>query len=193
MVKNLKTAVLAAVVTLVITGIVYPLAVTGAAKILFPTQAKGSLVTGENGKVVGSALLGQTFTSPGYFHPRPSAAGQGYDATASGGSNLGPASQKLHDRVKADAERLRAENPDAHGDIPADLVAASGSGLDPHISPEAARWQVARVAKARGIEPERVEALVETNTEGRTLGFLGEPRVNVLLLNMALDKRFGRL
>jgi K+-transporting ATPase ATPase C chain len=158
------------------------------AQVLFPHQANGSLVT-VNGKVVGSALIGQSFTKPEYFHGRPSAAGNnGYDATSSGGSNLGPTNQKLVDRVKADAEKFRTENPTYTGPIPADLLTSSGSGLDPHISPASAQAQVARVAKARGVTPDRIGELVARHTEGRQWGLLGEPRVNVLLLNVDLDQ-----
>jgi K+-transporting ATPase ATPase C chain len=192
MVSNLVTALRACVVTLVLTGLLYPLAVTGVAQLLFPTEAHGSLVKDEQGRVVGSALIAQGFTRAGYFQPRPSAAGNGYDGAASSGSNLGPTSRKLRDRVAAEAERLRGENPDAPGPVPAELVTASASGLDPHLSPEAVRWQVPRVAKARGVAPERVLALLDSHVEGRTLGVLGEPRVNVLLLNLAMDRQFGR-
>ncbi|AGC41513.1 K+-transporting ATPase subunit C [Myxococcus stipitatus DSM 14675] len=193
MVSTLVTALRACVVTLVLTGVLYPLAVTGVAQLLFPSEAQGSLVRDEKGQVVGSALLAQGFTRGGYFQPRPSAAGAGYDAAASSGSNLGPTSLKLKDRATSEAERLRRENPEAPGAVPGELVTASGSGLDPHLSPEAARWQAPRVAKARGVAPERVLAVVASHVEGRTLGVLGEPRVNVLLLNLALDRQFGRL
>ncbi len=193
MVSALVTALRASIVTLVLTGVLYPLAVTGVAQLLFSHEANGSLVTDERGQVVGSALLSQGFTQPGYFQPRPSAAGNGYDATASSGSNFGPTSQKLRDRAVADAERLRKENPDAQGLVPAELVTTSASGLDPHLSPEAARWQAPRVAKARGVSIERVLTVVDTFVEGRTLGVLGEPRVNVLTLNLALDRQFGRV
>jgi K+-transporting ATPase ATPase C chain len=193
MLSALVTALRASLVTLVLTGVLYPLAVTGGAQLLFSHEANGSLVTDERGQVVGSALLAQGFIQPGYFQPRSSAAGNGYDATASSGSNLGPTSQKLRDRAVADAERLRQENPDAQGPVPAELVTTSASGLDPHLSPESARWQAPRVAKARGVAVERILTVLDTFIEGRTLGVLGEPRVNVLALNLALDRQFGRV
>jgi len=173
----------------ILLGIAYPLAVTGICQIVFPHQANGSLITQGN-TVIGSELIGQNFSKPEYFHPRPSAAGDGYDATSSSPSNLGPTNQKLIDRVKADAAKFHKENPDYTGAIPADLLTASGSGLDPHISPASAAAQADRVAKARRISPESLQALIDAHTEGRDLGFLGEPRVNVLLLNLALDKQY---
>jgi K+-transporting ATPase ATPase C chain len=188
----LLPAVRATLVTLVLTGLLYPLFLTGLAKTLFPGRAEGSFVADETGRVVGSELIAQGFATAAYFQPRPSAAGdKGYDATASSGSNLGPTSKKLRDRAAADVERLRKENPEAPGPVPVELVTASGSGLDPHISPAAALWQVPRVARARGVSQARVRALVEERVEGRDLGILGEPRVNVLLLDLALDQRFG--
>ncbi len=175
----------------VLTGLIYPGIVTGLCQMLFPNQASGSLIS-KDGRVIGSSLIGQNFTKPEYFQPRPSAAGSGYDAAGSGGSNLGPTSQKLVDRVKASAEKFRKENPDFTGTIPADLLTASGSGLDPHLSPDSADAQVERVAKARGVSTQEIRALITQLTEPRDLGFLGEPRVNVLRLNEALDAKYGR-
>jgi len=175
----------------VLTGLIYPGIVTGLCQMLFPKQANGSLEY-KDGKLIGSTLIGQSFTKPEYFQPRPSAAGNGYDATASGGSNLGPTSQKLIDRVKASADKFRKDNPDFTGTIPADLLTASGSGLDPHLSPESADSQVERIAIARGASVQDIRSLVAQFTEGRDLGFLGEPRVNVLRLNETLDARYTR-
>ena len=173
----------------VLCGLVYPLAITGICQVVFPHQANGSLLD-VNGKPVGSELIAQGFAKPEYFHPRLSLAGNGYDATASGGSNYGPTNKKLVDRVQASVEQFRKDNPGYHGPIPADLVTASASGLDPHISPGSAMAQVARVAGARGISADRLSALVASFTEGPTFGLLGEPRVNVLKLNLALDRQF---
>jgi len=186
-------AIRTTIVTLVLTGLIYPFVMTGVAQVLLPWRANGSLLTDEKGGVIGSELIAQGFANPAYLQPRPSAAGEkGYDAGNSSGSNLGPTSKKLQDRIKEDLKRLKEENPDASDPVPSDLVTASGSGLDPHLSPQGALWQVPRVAKARGIAAERVKAVVDSNVEGRTFGILGEPRVNVLLVNLALDRQFGR-
>ncbi len=191
--KTLVVGLRVAAVTLILTGILYPLASTGLAQLLFPHAANGSLVTDDKGNVIGSELIGQGFGKAYYFQPRPSAAGdKGYDATASTGSNFGTTSKKLRDRVDAEIARLHKENPDAPSDVPSDLVTASASGLDPHISPEAARWQIPRVAKARGVAADRVRTVLESQIEGRDVGFIGEARVNVLELNLALDRQFGR-
>lgn len=187
--KNLLTAVLMTTVTTVLLGLIYPLVVTGLAQVIFPAQANGSLIKSPDGTVIGSHLIGQSFSSPGYFRSRPSAAGaNGYDAAASSGSNLGPTNQKLAARVKADVEKLQAENPGQP--VPIDLVTTSGSGLDPHISPAAAEFQVARVARERGISEEHLRQIVSTHTAGRQFGFLGEPAVNVLELNLDLDRAY---
>lgn len=189
--RELAVALRMTVATLLLTGVAYPLAVTGLAQVFFPHQAGGSLVTVE-GRTVGSSLIGQSFKNPAYFQGRPSAAGSdGYDAAGSSGSNLGPTSKKLRDRVAGDLQRLRAENPRAPGPVPVELVTTSASGLDPHLSPDAAAWQVPRVAAARGVSPDTIEAVLHRHVEGRTLGFLGEPRVNVLLLNLDLDRSLG--
>ena len=186
-------AIRTTIVTLVLTGLIYPFVMTGLSQVLFPWRANGSLVTDEKGQVVGSELIAQGFANPAYFQPRPSAAGEkGYDATSSGGSNLGPTSKKLQDRINDDLKRLKSENSEATGPIPAELVTTSASGLDPHLSPDAMLWQVPRVAKSRGVSPDRVKAVVDSSVEGRTFGILGEPRVNVLLVNLALDRQFGK-
>ena len=174
----------------ILLGVIYPLAITGISQVIFSHQANGSLVTA-GGKLVGSEIIGQNFTRPEYFQPRPSAAGSdGYDATSSAGSNYGPTNQKLIERVKASVEKFRKENPDYHGPIPADLLTTSASGLDPHLSPDSARAQAARVAKTRGVAIEQINHLVTQFTEGPDLGLLGEPRVNVLKLNVELDRQF---
>lgn len=189
--RELGPAIRLTILFTILCGVLYPLAMTGVAGVLFPRQAGGSLIE-QDGKVVGSELIGQNFAAPGYFHPRPSAAGaNGYDAGASSGSNLGPTNKKLIDRVQADVARIKAENPTQTGPVPIDLVTTSGSGLDPHISPAAAEYQVARVAKARGVGEEQVRDVLRQHTEGRQFGVLGEPRVNVLRLNRALDAAAG--
>jgi len=192
MLKQLGPAFRITLVMTVLTGLLYPGLVTGLCQLLFHRRANGSLVY-VNGQAIGSTLLAQNFTKPEYFHPRPSVAGNdGYDPTASGGSNFGPTNQKLIDRLKASIDAFRKENPDYTGPIPADLLTTSASGLDPEISPASAEAQAARVAKARGVTLEQVRQLVEQGTEGPTLGFIGESRVNVLKLNLALDQQFPR-
>jgi potassium-transporting ATPase KdpC subunit len=187
--KDLITSVLIILAFTVLLGVGYPLAVAGIAQAIFPHQANGSLITNDKGEVIGSELIGQNFTSPGYFHSRPSAAGNGYDAGASSGSNLGPTSRKLIERIQTDAETLQSENPGVP--VPADLVTSSASGLDPHISPEAAEFQVPRVAKERDISEDELRRVVQRFIQGRQFGIFGEPRVNVLMLNLELDKIGG--
>ena len=190
--KNLITAILMTIATTVLLGILYPLLVTGLAQLIFPKQANGELIKGKDGVIVGSRLIGQPFSGPGYFHSRPSAAGAaGYDASASGGSNLGPTNAQLITRVNGDVAKLQAENPGVP--IPVDLVTTSASGLDPDISPAAAEFQIRRVAAERKVPEAEVARLVAENSENRQWGFLGEPRVHVLELNLALDARYGRV
>jgi len=185
--KNFITAVLMTLVTTILLGIIYPLAITGVAQLIFPDKANGQLIK-TGGTTIGSRIIGQGFSGPAYFHSRPSAAGNGYDAANSNGSQLGPTNQKLIDRVKGDVATARADSPSVL--VPIDLVTASASGLDPDITPAAADFQLARVAKERGTTVDQLRALVSKHTEGRQLGFLGEPRVNVLQLNLELDERF---
>jgi len=184
---NLIVAVLMTIVTTVLLGVIYPLAITAIAQVAFPAQANGQLIE-RNGTIVGSRIIGQGFSSTGYFRSRPSAAGMGYDAASSGGSNLGPTNKKLVDAVKANVEAARRENPNVP--VPVDLVTTSASGFDPHVSPAAADFQVPRVARERGVSELDIRRLVDAHTEGRTFGFFGEPRVNVLELNLALDGRY---
>ncbi len=185
--KNLLTAIWMTIATTVLLGLIYPLVVTGIAQVLFPRKANGQLIA-KDGVVVGSSIIGQGFSGAGYFHSRPSAAGNGWDAANSNGSNLGPTNSKLIDRVKGDVATLEAENPGAP--VPIDLVTTSASGFDPHITPAAAEFQLARVAKARGLAVDQLRPLIAKHTEGRQWGFLGEPRVNVLELNLDVDQQF---
>lgn len=186
MLSHLRPAIVSMTFFTALLGLAYPLAVTGVAQAAFPAQANGSIISDKAGKPVGSTLIGQPFAGAAYLHPRPSAAGKGYDAAASSGSNYGPLNEDYAARVKADADALRAENAAA---IPVDALTASGSGLDPHISPAYAERQVQRIADARGVTPAKVRAVIADATEGPTLGFLGQPRVNVLKANLALDAR----
>jgi K+-transporting ATPase ATPase C chain len=186
MIRHFGTALRVTIFSVILFGLIYPLVMTGLAQAIFPRQANGSLVT-VNGKVVGSAIVGQLWTKPQYFQGRPSAAGKGYDPTATGGTNYGPTSQKLIASTKKTIEQLEKDNPDAKGPPPIDLVTSSASGIDPDISPESAYWEAARVAKARNMSLSAVNALVAQHVQARTFGFLGEPRVNVLELNLALD------
>ncbi len=186
MLRHIGTSIRITIVTVVLLGLIYPLAMTGIANVLFPKQANGSLVE-VNGKVVGSDIIGQLWTKPQYFWGRPSAAGKGYDPTNTSPTNLAPSAKKLIDATKATIASLRKSDPDAVGPPPMDLVTSSGSGIDPDISPESAYWQAPRVAKARGLTLDAVKAVIAANVQGRELGFLGEPRVNVMQLNLALD------
>ena len=191
--NELFAAVRTTLVTLVALGVAYPLITTAVAGAIFPRQSAGSLITDDSGNAVGSELIAQPFGKPGYLQPRPSAAGEkGYDAAGSSGSNLGPTSKVLRERAAKELQRLLEENPNAEETVPAELVSASASGLDPHLSPAAALWQAPRIARARNVDEARVRAVIEANIEGRDLLVLGEPRVNVLLVNRALDRHFGR-
>jgi potassium-transporting ATPase KdpC subunit len=185
-IKYLGTALRVTIFSVILLGLIYPLLMTALAQAIFPRQANGSLIT-VNGKVVGSAIIGQLWTKPQYFQGRPSAAGKGYDPTATGGTNLGPTSKKLIDSTKATIALLEKQNPDAQGPPPMDLVTSSGSGIDPDITPQAAYWEAPRVAKARAMSLAAIDGLVAQHVQGRTFGFLGEPHVNVLELNLALD------
>ena len=185
--KNLLIAIWMTLATTVLLGIIYPLVVTGLAQVIFTSKANGQLIQ-QDGKLIGSRIIGQAFTGPNYFHSRPSAAGAGYDPTSTNGSQLGPTNHQLIDRVKGDVATLQAENPGTP--VPIDLVTASASGLDPEITPAAAAFQVPRIAKQRSASEDQIRQLVAQHTEGRQLGFLGEPRVNVLELNLDLDKHF---
>jgi len=189
MIKELGPGFRLTLIFTILTGLLYPAVMTGVSELVFPKQANGSLVT-VNGTIVGSSLIAQGFTKPEYFHPRPSAAGSGYDPTASGGSNLGPTSQALMTRLQASVVAFRKENPDFTGNIPSDILTTSASGLDPQISPAAAEAQAARVAKARGVPQDQIEPVIAQFTQRPDWGFLGEPRVNVLMLNIALDQKF---
>ena len=186
--QNLKIAILMTIVTTVLLGVIYPLVVTGLAQVLFHDKANGQLLTRPDGTLIGSRIIGQGFSAPGYLHPRPSAAGNGYDAANSNGSQYGPTNQKLIDRVNADVARLHAENPSQP--VPVDLVTASASGLDPDITPAAAEFQVTRLARERGVSEQQIREVIQRHTAGRQLGFLGEPRVNVLEVNLELDEQF---
>lgn len=189
--RAFQIAIRTTIVTILLTGVVYPYLVTALAQMLFPARANGTLIT-ENDKVVGSELIAQPFMNPAYLQPRPSAAGEkGWDGTSSGGSNFGVTSKKLQERVVGDVKRLKEENPDQPAPIPAELVTASASGLDPELSPAAALWQAPRIAKARKTSPDKVATIINAALEGRTLGFIGEPRVNVLRVNLELDRQLG--
>ncbi len=189
MVNSFRPAIVMMALFTLLLGLAYPLAVTGIAQIAFPSQANGSLVRDAGGRVIGSTLIGQPFADATYLHPRPSAAGDGYDAAASSGSNMGPLNPDLIARVTESAKAIRAE--DGPGLIPADAVTTSGSGLDPDVSPAYARLQAARIARARGVSVQQVQSIIDSQTEGAFLGFIGQPRVNVLMTNRALDARFG--
>lgn len=190
MLSHLRPALVSSALFMGLLGLAYPLAVTGVAQAAFPAQANGSLVRNADGAIIGSSLIAQGFTKPEYLHPRPSAAGAGYDASASSGSNMGPLNEKLAEREKADADALRAENPGVA--IPADAVTTSGSGLDPDVSPANARFQAPRIAKARGVSVDQVMGVITAETKAPLLGFIGQPRVNVLAVNRALDARLPK-
>jgi len=191
--KQWEIAIRTTIVTIVLLGVIYPYLITALAQMLFPARANGSLITDGDGKVVGSEIIAQPFMNPAYLQPRPSAAGEkGWDGTSSGGSNFGVTSKKLQERIAADVKRLKEENPNQTEPVPAELVTASGSGLDPDLSPAGALWQAPRIAEARKTSPDKIAAIINAAVEGRTLGFIGEPRVNTIRVNLELDRQFGR-
>jgi K+-transporting ATPase ATPase C chain len=191
--KQWAIAARTTIVTIVLLGVIYPYVITALAQMLFPACANGSLITDGDGKIVGSEIIAQPFMNSAYLQPRPSAAGEkGWDGTSSGGSNFGVTSKKLRERIAADVKRLKEENPDQTGPVPAELVTASGSGLDPDLTPQAALWQAPRIAKARKTSPDKIATIINAAVEGRLLGFIGEPRLNTIRVNLELDRQFGQ-